>query len=341
VPFASPWSPESPMLYDLLVSMEEDSILGYFGLRTFELGRVVGRVHPLLNGDYTFLIGFLDQSWWPDGQYTAPSDEALEYDLKAAKMFGMNMVRLHQKVNPERWYYHADRHGLVVFQDMVQKNDGATAETIPYFVQDMKSTIAGRGNHPSILQWDIFNELDCVKVFDTPPYDVEGMVDVAQKLDPTRLVDTDSGPPNFWRKADVNDLHVYPGPWLMPSPSEDEYAMVGEFGGGGIAVEGREWVPGGCNSHLELSSAAALAEKYIGWAKLFEKNIHNVSAAVYTQLTDVELECDGFLNYDRSQKLNSAQTRAIREANAAIVSAGRHLQLAGQIAFSLVYSPLR
>merc|ERR1711998_620634 len=103
------------------------------------------------------------------------------------------MIRLHQKVNPERWYYHADRHGILVFQDMIQKYGGASKATIPLFVQDMKAMIAGRGNHPSIVQWTAFNEQDCLDVFDTPPYDVAGIVDLFRQLDPTRLVDAASG----------------------------------------------------------------------------------------------------------------------------------------------------
>jgi len=147
IPSPELWSPASPHLYDLRVSTGEDAVLSYFGLRTFKLGlaTVEGKQvsRPLLNGQFSFLPGFLDQSWWPDGQYTAPTDAALESDLAATKMFGLDMIRLHQKVNPERWYYFADRHGVAVFQDMPQKYGGASAETVPYFVADLTAMMTG------------------------------------------------------------------------------------------------------------------------------------------------------------------------------------------------------
>lgn len=119
---------------------------------------------PFINGRFLFLAGWLDQSFWPDGLYAAPTDEALEFDIKVLKDFGMNVIRLHQKINPERWYYHADRLGVVVLQDMVQKYGGATQETIPPFLHDAKAAIAGRYNHPCIVQYEVFNEVDCVGV---------------------------------------------------------------------------------------------------------------------------------------------------------------------------------
>jgi len=325
VPSPKLWSPDSPTLYDLKVSARDDSVLAYFGLRTFVLGEVAGSVHPLLNGVYTFLAGFLDQSWWPDGQYTAPTDEALESDLIATKMFGLNMIRLHQKVNPERWYYFADRHGLVVLQDMPQKYGGARAELVPYFVEDMKRMIAGRGNHPCIVQWETFNEADCWEVFNTTPYDVKGITELAKRLDPTRLVDTDSGgAANDMHAADVNDIHSYPYPKNV-KPSGSQYAMVGEFGGIGAFIKGKEWVPGKCFTYLKASSAVDEASKYIQMTKTLKSRVDHISASVYTQTTDVELECDGFLNYDRSNKFSDQQTLAIREANEALIQASHKL----------------
>ena len=130
--------------------------MGYFGLRSFRLGKQPpGNVtRPLLNGKFTFLAGWLDQSWWPDGQYTAPTDAALASDVQAVSMFGFNMVRLHMKVNPERWYYHADTEGVVVLQDMVQKIcvDKCTEAMLGLYVADLKAMIAGRKNHPCIVQ---------------------------------------------------------------------------------------------------------------------------------------------------------------------------------------------
>ena len=118
-------------------------------------------LRPAINGNFTFLAGWLDQSWWSDGEYTAPTDDALAFDLQAVVDFGLNVVRLHQKVNSERWYYHADRLGVVIIQDMIQKYGGATQETIPDFMMEIKAMIDGRGNHPSIVQWTVFNEGSC------------------------------------------------------------------------------------------------------------------------------------------------------------------------------------
>ena len=188
---AKTWSTAHPHLYDMHVELEGgDAVVTYFGLREVALGAAMDRsgdaasgvTRPLLNGEFTFFAGFLDQSWWPDGQYTAPTDEALAFDVEAVPMFGLNMIRLHQKVNPERWYYHADCLGVAIFQDMVQKNGGASAATVPLFVSDLKKMIAERGNHPAIVQWTTFNEGDCWSVFKTKPHDVAGMVDLTRNL---------------------------------------------------------------------------------------------------------------------------------------------------------------
>lgn len=278
---------------------------------------------PLLNGDFTFMAGFLDQSWWPDGQYTAPTDDALESDLVATKTFGLNMIRLHQKINPERWYYFADKHGLAIFQDMVQKYGGASPETVPYFVHDMTAAITGRSNHPCIVQWETFNEQDCWSVFKTKPYDVEGITQLAKSLDPTRLVDTDSGGgANNMHIADVNDIHTYPYPG-DPQPSATQYAMIGEFGGIGAFTKGKEWVPEKCHTYLHVGTGADEADKYIEMAKTIASRVDHISASVYTQTTDVELECDGFLNYDRSNKFDKNQTDAIKAANVNIIRSAR------------------
>jgi hypothetical protein len=329
IPDAKLWTPDEPNLYDLKVSTGSDTVLAYFGLRTFTLGKTPGIdvTRPLLNGKFTFLAGFLDQSWWPDGQYTAPTDEALESDLLATKMFGFNMIRLHQKVNPERWYYHADRHGLVVFQDMVQKYGGATDATVPLFVKDMTAMVWGRGNHPCIVQWTAFNEGDCWSVFTEPPYDVPGIVKLFKQLDPTRLVDTNSGGgADDLHIADVHDIHSYPYPG-DPQPLKNQYAMIGEFGGIGAFIPGKEWVPKKCTTYLKVNTSAEEATTYIEMAKTILEQVDHVSASVLTQTTDLELECDGFLNYDRSNKFTDEQTKAIHDANRAIIEASKQLGL--------------
>ena len=327
VPGAHLWSPTAPYLYDLKVSLDSDAegggaadeVLAYFGLRTFALGDGPKGKRPLLNGNFTFLAGFLDQSWWPDGQYTAPTDEALAFDVQAVPMFGLNMIRLHQKVNPERWYYHADKTGVVVFQDMVQKYGGASKDTVPLFVADFEAMVHGRGNHPCIVQFTTFNEGDCWEVFDTPPHDVAGIVALSRQLDPKRPVDTDSGgADNNLHIGDVNDIHSYPYPG-DPQPSATQYAMIGEFGGIGAFVEGKEWKPKACHTYLHVDTPHDEAATYVNMSKTIASRVDHVSASVYTQTTDVELECDGFLNYDRTNKFSAADTEAIRKANQAII----------------------
>eukprot|EP01105_Mastigella_eilhardi_P009344 TRINITY_DN2211_c1_g1_i10.p1 TRINITY_DN2211_c1_g1~~TRINITY_DN2211_c1_g1_i10.p1 ORF type:complete len:418 (-),score=82.25 TRINITY_DN2211_c1_g1_i10:152-1405(-) len=271
---------------------------------------------PFLNGGYTFMAGWLDQSWWPDGQYTAPSDEALRFDLEAVQMFGLNTVRLHQKVNSERWYYYADKMGIIVIQDMIQKYGGATQDTIAPFMDDLKAMITGLYNHPSIVQWVTFNEGDCVGVFDA-----NSVVEMVQQWDPSRLVDTNSGgPANDLHVGDVNDVHNYPYPG-DPKPSATQYAMQGEFGGIGAFVSGKEWVPSMCSTYLHVDTPQDEAEVYAQMMQTLMEEHADVSCSIYTQITDVELECDGFLNYDRTNKFNDAQMQLIIDANNAVINA--------------------
>jgi len=233
------------------------------------------------------------------------------------------MIRLHQKVNPERWYYHADRLGLIVFQDMPQKYGGATADTVPLFVEDMKAMVNGRGSHPSIVQWTAFNEDDCHAVFNTPPYDRAGITNLLKELDPTRLVDSASGGEVDKDNGDVYDIHSYPQPG-DPQP-DGRYAMVGEFGGLGAFIPGKEWVPNACFTYLPKDTPSEQAGAYAEMALTLEARVDHISAAVYTQTTDVELECDGFLAYDRSNKFSDLDTQVIKDANQAIIKASEQL----------------
>jgi hypothetical protein len=274
-------------------------------------------LRPAINGNFTFLAGWLDQSWWPDGEYAAPTDAALAFDLQAVLDFGMNVVRLHQKVNPERWYWHADRLGVVVIQDMVQKYGGATAATVPDFNAEIKAMIDGRGNHPSIVQWTVFNEGDCEAVFN-----ITATTQWVQAYDPHRLVDTNSGGPgNDLHIANVNDIHSYPWPG-NPAPSASQYAMIGEFGGLGAFVPGKEWAPGQCSTYLRAKDPQEEADLYVQMAGNITvyRDTPGVSVSIYTQITDVENECDGFLNMDRTNKFNPAQMAEIVAANAQLIS---------------------
>jgi len=271
---------------------------------------------PGINGQFTYLSGMLDQSWWPDGQYTAPTDDALRSDLALTAALGFNSLRLHQKVNSERWYYHADTIGIVIMHDFVQKYGGASAATIPVFLNDAKAAMDGRGNHPCIVQWEVFNEGDCVGVFPN----VTEVVEWVQAYDPYRLVDTNSGgPANGLHIGNVNDIHTYPNPG-NPIPSATQYAMVGEFAGIGAFVPGHEWVPNGCYAYESFSDPANQASAYVNMTKTLLSNRGQVSVSIATQVTDLEEECDGFVNYDRTAKFTSDEIAAIYAANQALIA---------------------
>jgi len=176
--------------------------------------------------------------------------------------------------------------------------------------------IKGLYNHPSIIQWTVFNEGDCVGQFNVPD-----TVNFAKSLDNTRLFDTNSGGPgNDLHIADVNDIHTYPWPG-DPVPNLTQYGMLGEFGGVGAFVAGHEWVPKQCQTYLAVSTPQDEANTYVTMTKQIVAKKDDISVSIYTQITDVERECDGFLNYDRTNKFNDAQTKAIHDANFALINA--------------------
>ena len=198
---------------------------------------------PTVNGEPVFFAAWLDQSYWPDGGFTAPSDEALASDLVAAKAFGFNAVRMHTKASSRRWYHHADRLGIFVLQDFVQKFlgegvPGNATETVPLFLADAAALVAGRGSHPSVVQWTLFNEGDCVGLFDVPAVvawaeALDGLGSAHGALGMGRLVDTNSGGgADALGLAQVHDEHTYPWPGA-PLPSATQFAMLGEWGGFG------------------------------------------------------------------------------------------------------------
>ena len=273
-------------------------------------------LRPAINGNFTFLSGFLDQSWWPDGEYAAPSDDALKFDLQIVKTLGMNVIRLHQKVNPQRWYWWADSLGVVILHDMVQKYGGATAQTVQPFLAEFKALIDNNYNHPSIIQYTAFNEGDCYGVFNVPE-----VVQWVQAYDTSRLVDTNSGGgANDLHIGNVNDIHSYPYPG-SPAPSATQYAMVGEFGGIGTYVTGQhELANGQCGTYLYEPTPQNYTDTYVGMIKSLTgfRDAPGVSVCIYTQTTDVENECDGMVNMDRTPKFNAAQIAQIVAANQAL-----------------------
>jgi hypothetical protein len=302
------WSPEHPYLYDVVVRLKigsttVDKVESYFGMRKISLGKdSKGFTRLMLNNEPYFQFGPLDQGFWPDGIYTAPTDKALRYDIEMTKKMGFNMARKHVKVEPERWYYWCDKLGLLVWQDMpsgdkyIKRNEPditRSPESAKEFETELQALILGHQNHPSIVMWVPYNE-------GWGQWDTARIVQIIKKLDPSRLVDNTSG----WSDrgvGDVNDMHKYPGPGA-PDPEKDRAIVLGEFGGLGLPVAGHTWQSEKNWGYRSFTNAAALTDAYVDLThKLFplieEKGL---SAAVYTQTTDVEVEVNGLMTYDRA-----------------------------------------
>ena len=300
------WSPDSPHLYTLRVTATDgkskDELESYFGLRKISLGKdekAVTRI--MLNNKFLFQYGPLDQGFWPDGLYTAPTDEALRFDIEITKKFGMNMARKHVKVEPQRWYYWADKLGLLVWQDMpsgekhVAPNRGEitrTKESAENFERELKELIDDHYNHPSIVMWVPFNE-------GWGQYDTVRITEWVKKYDPSRLAIPASGW-NDYPAGDAIDMHNYPGPG-SPTPTEKRAAVLGEFGGLGLPLENHTWTAKGNWGYRSFTDKPSLQEAYVNLIQRMRPLIGSpgLSAAVYTQTTDVEVEVNGLLTYDR------------------------------------------
>lgn len=297
VPSARLWSPDDPYLYDLRLELTDsgkqvDVVDSYFGMREAEVREDEDGVPRLfLNGEFVFQVGPLDQGYWPDGLYTAPTDEALRFDLVKTKELGFNMNRKHVKVEPARWYYWADRLGILVWQDM-PNGDNTTPESREQFEEELADMVDAFRNHPSIIMWVVFNE-------GWGQYDAARITEDVQELDPNRLVMDVSG----WQHAgagDVLDVHRYQGPTAM-EPEPGKASVVGEFGGLGLAIEGHTWAGEGWGYEGTFETREALAERFeLLLNRMWRlRETAGMSAGVYTQLTDVEREVNGLFTYDR------------------------------------------
>jgi hypothetical protein len=302
------WTPETPFLYDLVLELKDgdkvvDSIRSYAGLRTIEVSKDEKGVNRIkLNGKPVFQVGPLDQGFWPDGLYTAPTDEALRYDIEITKKLGFNMTRKHVKVEPDRWYYWCDKLGLLVWQDMPsgdrsinpsQPDIVRTAESARHYDRELKAMIDGLQAHPSIIMWVVFNE-------GWGQFDTKRVADWTKAYDPTRLVDAASGWADRAGVGDLHDLHAYPRP-AAPPLEANRAGVLGEFGGLSLKVDGHMW-SGEIWGYAGTSSSDELTRKYErlmgeGWGM---KDAQGLNALVYTQLTDVETEANGLLTYDRA-----------------------------------------
>ncbi|MGI8905344.1 MAG: sugar-binding domain-containing protein [Candidatus Sumerlaeaceae bacterium] len=307
------WSPESPTLYDLQLSLEADGgvvdeVVSYFGMRKLEIKSDGKFQRIFLNDKPIFQMGPLDQGFWPDGLHTAPTDEALRWDIEMTKRLGFNMTRKHIKVEPRRWYYWADKLGILVWQDMVSGNN-KTPESKQQYEAELKRMIDTHCNHPSIIMWVVFNE-------GWGQYDKENtarLVEQAKKWDPTRLVNNASG----WIDmacGDVKDAHRYPGPGA-PDPETTRASVLGEFGGLGLPVQGHTWSQQGNWGYQGTSDRENLMNRYEQLMRRvwLLKEQKGLCAAVYTQITDVEIETNGLITYDR--EVVKVDEERIRNAN--------------------------
>ncbi|MBK1783133.1 glycoside hydrolase family 2 [Prauserella sp. ASG 168] len=323
VPDAKLWSPDSPFLYDLDVVLKDrgrvvDRVSSYFGMR--EIGMVEGedgRQRITLNGEITFLMSTLDQGYWPDGIFTAPTDEALRFDLEQHKVLGFNTVRKHIKTEPDRWYYHADKLGLLVWQDMPSMKTGGRppADAQDQFESELQELVEQKKNWTSIIGWVPFNE-----GWGEWSQEATGRIaDEVKEQDPTRLVNAHSGVNccdslGDSGKGDVIDWHAYPGP-ATPVPDDTRVSIDGEHGGYGLEVEDHMWFGEG-HAYEMRPDSESLTEAYVENQREVLAAARNcaVSGAIYTQITDVEHEVNGFFTYDRQvEKMDFEQVRKINE----------------------------
>ena len=301
------WSPESPFLYDLNVQLKRagrvvDEVKSYCGMRKVEVSQDEQGINRLfLNDKPLFQFGPLDQGWWPDGLYTAPTDDALRYDIEITKKLGMNMARKHVKVESARWYYWCDKLGLMVWQDMPngdkhigrkQPDLQRSPESTENYWREYKALIDTHYNHPCIVAWVPFNE-------GWGQFETNKVLAWTKQRDPSRLVDGPSG----WtdrRTGDMHDIHSYPGP-AMPAIEDNRAVVLGEFGGLGWPVADHLWWDKRNWGYRTYKTRSELQQNYDMLMKKLRPMIsQGLAAAIYTQTTDVEGEVNGLMTYDRA-----------------------------------------
>jgi len=317
------WSPANPFLYDLTITLyragtKMDEINSYFGMRSIGMEKDKdGFTRLVLNHKPLFQFGTLDQGFWPDGLYTAPTDEALKYDIEMQKDLGFNVIRKHVKVEPQRWYYWCDKLGMLVWQDMpsgdkhIGRQDTAdlkrSAQSATQYMTEWEQIIRQHKNAPSIVTWVPFNE-------GWGQFTTEKIVRFTHDLDPSRLIDATSG----WCDrgvGDMHDTHSYPGPDMTP-PEPTRATVLGEFGGQALVTKDHMWVkdlslaPGHIRTSPTPEDLRATYSRLVDSLVLLKKK--GLSAAIYTQATDVESEVNGLMTYDRKiLKIDAGELKKI------------------------------
>lgn len=317
IPNGKKWTPQQPHLYDLKISVTRkgkviDEVNSYAALRKISMKldeKGIQRMY--LNNEFVFQYGPLDQGWWPDGLYTAPTDEALLFDIQKTKEMGFNMIRKHVKVEPARWYYHCDKLGMLVWQDMPsgdlgnhweqrpgitgkETNRDRTPESEEIYRTEWRAIMDAFHHFPSIVVWVPFNEA-------WGQFKTEEITEWTMKQDPSRLVNSASGG-NFYPTGHIIDMHNYPDP-VMPKPElfgKSQIIVLGEFGGLGLPLENHTWQEKNNWGYQSFKSKEELTKRYTKLMTDLKPLIRRgLSAAVYTQTTDVEIETNGLMTYDR------------------------------------------
>ena len=278
-----------------------------------------------LNGKPVFMYGPLDQGWWPDGLYTAPTDEALAFDVQKTRDWGFNMIRKHVKVEPARWYYHCDRLGILVWQDMPSGEWTSPWQNTKYFEgSERERSAASEANFRKEWQaeMDYLYSNPCIAVW-VPFNEGWGQFKTAEitqwtaSYDPTRLVNSASGGNHFPGVGDILDLHHYPQPEMYLYDTK-RVTVLGEYGGIGMPVEGHLWTPDRNWGYIKFTTPQEVTDEYVKYAlQLQEMIARGFSAAVYTQTTDVEIEVNGLMTYDR--RFDKVDIPRIREINQQVI----------------------
>lgn len=340
MPNAHLWSPEDPFLYDLTVKLVQkgsvkDQVSSYFGMRKIEIKKDdKGQERIFLNDRYTYNLGVLDQGFWPDGIYTAPTDEALRFDIAAIKGMGFNTIRKHIKIEPARWYYHADKLGMLVWQDMVTcaslEPDAKAA-----FETENEANINQLYNHPSIICWVLFNE-------GWYTYDQARLTQWLQQRDPTRLINGHTGE-NYgkdgpqelsgkWAHSDLTDIHDYPGPGIAPA-LPGKARVLGEWGGVGVPVKEHQWNAAAGWGYVKITPSEMTAKysSMVKRLKMYETD--GQSGSIYTEPFDVEIEENGLITYDR--EVIKVPLETLREIHAPFVPQERSKILLPELALKM------
>lgn len=331
IPVKNPklWWPKSPFLYDLEITLSNkggeqvDSVKSYAAMRKFSIAKHgrFGGVDFTLNNKKFFTFGPLDQGWWPDGLYTAPTDEALKFDIQRTKDLGFNSIRKHVKVEPARWYTHCDRLGMVVWQDMPSMFGEGNGWQPRGFFQGEERTVSKKFEETYRKEWkeimESLHSYPCIAIW-VPfneawgQFKTKEITEWTKSMDPSRLVNSASGG-NYFDCGDIVDSHDYGNP-IMYMFNNQKVNVVGEYGGIGCAVDGHLWVKDKNWGYGKMRSQEEVTKRFVDLTNRFiDMTKYGCFGAIYTQTTDVEIEVNGLFTYDR--KVLKVDEEKVREVN--------------------------